>query len=83
MEKLIKNTRRYWFSDYSPNAKKKKKQKAKISETERKYFHTSDYNKFMSDIIDAKMKQQKTNKQTNKKSDISNPVKNSYLNLKT
>ena len=66
MEKLIKNTRRYWFSDYSPNAKKKKNHDAKISEIERKYFHTSDYNKFMSDIIDAKMKQQKTNKQTNK-----------------
>ena len=80
---MIKNTRRYWFSDYSPNAKKKKNHDAKISEIERKYFHTSDYNKFMSDIIDAKMKQQKTNKQTNKKSDISNPVKNSYLNLKT
>ena len=63
--------------------KKKKDHDAKISEIERKYFHASDYNKFMSDIIDAKMKQQKTNKQTNKKSDISNPVKNSYLNLKT
>ena len=62
---------------------KKKDHDAKISEIERKYFHASDYNKFMSDIIDAKMKQQKTNKQTNKKSDISNPVKNSYLNLKT
>ena len=67
MQKLIKNTRRFWFSDYSPNAKKKKKDHdAKISEIERKYFHASDYNKFMSDIIDAKMKQQKTNKQTNK-----------------
>ena len=43
---------------------KKKDHDAKISEIERKYFHTSDYNKFMSDIIDAKMKQQKTNKQT-------------------
>ena len=68
LQKLIKNTRRFWFSDYSPNAKKKKKKDhdAKISEIERKYFHASDYNKFMSDIIDAKMKQQKTNKQTNK-----------------
>ena len=46
--------------------KKKKNHDAKISEIERKYFHASDYNKFMSDIIDAKMKQQKTNKQTNK-----------------
>ena len=44
--------------------KKKRDHDAKISEIERKYFHTSDYNKFMSDIIDAKMKQQKTNKQT-------------------
>ena len=48
---------------------------AKISDIEGKYFTASDYNKFMSDIIDAKIKQ----KALVKKSDISNLVKNSDL----
>ena len=48
---------------------------AKISDIEGKYFTASDYNKFMSDILDAKIKQ----KALVKKSDISNLVKNSDL----
>ena len=48
---------------------------AKISDSEGRYFTASDYNKFMSDIIDAKIKQ----KALVKKSDISNLVKNSDL----
>ena len=48
---------------------------AKISDIEGRYFTASDYNKFMSDIIDAKIKQ----KALVKKSDISNLVKNSDL----
>ena len=48
---------------------------AKISDIEGKYFTASDYNKFMSDILDAKIKQ----KALVNKSDISNLVKNSDL----
>ena len=48
---------------------------AKISDIEGRYFTASDYNKFMSDILDAKIKQ----KALVKKSDISNLVKNSDL----
>ena len=46
---------------------------AKISEIEVKYITTSDYNKFTSDILDAKIKQ----KELVNKSDISNLLKNS------
>ena len=48
---------------------------AKISDIEGRYFTASDYNKFISDILDAKIKQ----KALVKKSDISNLVKNSDL----
>ena len=48
---------------------------AKISDIEGRYFTASDYNKYMSDILDAKIKQ----KALVKKSDISNLVKNSDL----
>ena len=48
---------------------------AKISDIEGRYFTACDYNKFMSDILDAKIKQ----KALVKKSDISNLVKNSDL----
>ena len=43
-----------------------------------KYFTSSDYNKFTSDILDAKIKQ----KELVSKSNISNLVKNSELNTK-
>ena len=45
--------------------------KAKISDIEGKYFTSSDYNKFTSDITDANIKQ----KELVKKSEISNFVK--------
>ena len=32
---------------------------AKISDTEAKYFTTSDYNKFMNEILDKKIKEKK------------------------
>ena len=48
---------------------------AKISDIEGRYFTASDYNKFISDILDAKIKQ----KALVKKSDISNLLKNSDL----
>ena len=48
---------------------------AKISKFEGKYFTSSDYNKFASDILDAKIKQ----KELANNSDISNLVKNSDL----
>ena len=51
---------------------------AKILEIERKYFTTSECKKFMSDILDAKIKQ----KELVNKSDISNLVKNSDLKTK-
>ena len=51
---------------------------AKISEIEGKYFSTSDYNKFTSDILDVKIKQ----KELVNKSDISNLGKNSDFNTK-
>ena len=51
---------------------KKKLCDAKLSDIERKYFITSDYNKFTSDILDAKIKQ----KELVNKSDIFNVVKN-------
>ena len=35
---------------------------AKILEIEEKYFTTADYNKFTSDILDAKMKKKKKKK---------------------
>ena len=53
----------------------KKKINAKISQIQRKYFATFDYNKFMGAILDAKIKQ----KELVKKSNISNLVKNSGL----
>ena len=49
-----------------------------ILHIEGKYFTTSDYNKFMSDILDAKIKE----KELLNKSNISNLIKNSGLNLK-
>ena len=57
---------------------KKKVYDTKILHIEGKYFTTSDYNKFMSDILDAKVKE----KELLDKSNISNLVKNSDLNLK-
>ena len=50
----------------------------KILEIKRKYFTTSAYNKFKSDILDAKIKQ----KELVNKSDISNLIKNSGLIIK-
>ena len=52
--------------------------KAKLSDIEGKYFTSSDYNKFASDIIDANIKQ----KELVKKSDISDFVKNFDLSKK-
>ena len=46
-----------------------------MTDIERKYFTTSDYNKVASDILDAKIKQ----KTVDKKSDISDHANNSYL----
>ena len=54
---------------------KKEDQHAEISDIEEKYFTTSDYNKFTSEILDAKIKQ----KELVIKSDISNLVKDSDL----
>ena len=51
---------------------------AKISDIVGKYFTTSDYNKFIKEMSDAKIKE----KWTVDKSDISNLVKNSDLNTK-
>ena len=50
----------------------------KISEIEEKYFTTFDYNKFTSNILDAKVKQ----KELVNKSNISNLVKKFDLNAK-
>ena len=50
----------------------------KISEIEEKYFTTFDYNKFRSNILDAKVKQ----KELVNKSNISNLVKKFDLNAK-
>ena len=47
-----------------------KKTDYKKSDTEIKYFNTADYNKFTSDILDAKIKQ----KELVNKSDISNLI---------
>ena len=47
-----------------------KKTDYKMSGTEIKYFNTADYNKFTSDILDAKIKQ----KELVNKSDISNLI---------
>ena len=68
LKKLIKNV---WLSGLV----KKTNYDAKISKFEGKYFTSSDYNKFASDILDAKIKQ----KELANKSDISNLVKNSDL----
>ena len=57
---------------------KKTNYDAKISNIKGKCFTTSDYNKFTSDVPDAKIKQ----KEWVNKSDISNLVKNSDLNTK-
>ena len=46
---------------------------AKISDIEKKYFTTSDYHKFTSNILDAKTKE----KELVNKSNISNLIKNS------
>ena len=51
---------------------------ARISQVVGKYFTNSDYNKFTSDILDAKVKENKLVDQ----SDNSNLVKNSDLNTK-
>ena len=51
---------------------------AKISKIQEKYFTTCDYNKFTSEILDIKIKQEKLVN----KSDIPNLVKNSDLNIK-
>ena len=68
LKKLIKNV---WLSGLV----KKTDYDSKISKFEGKYFTSSDYNKFASDILDAKIKQ----KELANKSDISNLVKNSDL----
>ena len=68
LKKLIKNV---WLSGLV----KKTDYDVKISKFEGKYFTSSDYNKFASDILDAKIKQ----KELANKSDISNLVKNSDL----
>ena len=68
LKKLIKNV---WLSGLV----KKTDYDAKISKFEGKYFTSSDYNKFASDILDAKIKQ----KELANKFDISNLVKNSDL----
>ena len=68
LKKLIKNV---WLSGLV----KKTDYDAKISKFEGKYFTSSDYNKFASDVLDAKIKQ----KELANKSDISNLVKNSDL----
>ena len=52
---------------------KKTNYNAKISDVEKKYFTTFDYNVFMNDILDAKIKQ---------KNYISDVVKNSDLNTR-
>ena len=49
-----------------------------VSDIEEKYFTTSDYNKFTNDIVNAKIKE----KDLVNESNISNLVKNSYLNAK-
>ena len=51
---------------------------AKMSDIEKRYFTTSDYSKFRSDIVDAKIKQ----KELANKSDIANLVKMFYVNTK-
>ena len=51
---------------------------AKISDIEKKYLTTFDYNKFTSEIIDAKIKE----KRLVNKSDFFNLVKQSDLNTK-
>ena len=58
--------------------KKKTDYDTKISDIETKYFNTSDYNKFMSEILDTKMKE----KRLVNKSNISNPLKDFDLNTK-
>ena len=55
-----------------------KKKIITLEKIEKKYFTTADYNKFMSERLDAKIKQ----KELVNKSDISNLVKNSDLNTK-
>ena len=50
----------------------------KISDIQKQYFTTSDYNKFMNDILDAKIK----NKELVNKCDISGFINNSDLNNK-
>ena len=57
---------------------KKKVYDAKILEIERKYFTTSDYNTFMSGMRVAEIK----HKELVNRSDISNLVKKSDLNIK-
>ena len=60
------------------NLVKKNDYDAKLFGTEEKYFATADYDKFTSETFDAKIKQSKLVK----KSDTSNLVKNSDLNIK-
>ena len=55
-----------------------KKKIITLEKIEKKYFTIADYNKFMSERLDAKIKQ----KELVNKSDISNLVKNSDLNTK-
>ena len=57
---------------------KKIYQGTKISEIERKHITTSDYNRFTKEILDAGIKQ----KELVNKSNISNLVKNSDINIK-
>ena len=57
---------------------KKTDYNAKISRTEKKYFTTSNYNKFTKEILNVQIKE----KSLVDKSDISNLVQNSNLNAK-
>ena len=57
---------------------KKTDNNAKISDIEKKYFTTFDYNKFMRDILDGKIKE----KELVNKFNISNLIKNFDLNAK-
>ena len=73
MDKLRKNTRYEWFSDCycvlntkineveneTLDVKKKTDYNAKISDNEKNYFTTSDYNKFTKEILTEKIKEKK------------------------
>ena len=77
----VPNTKNSWIENKIPDVTglvKKIDYDAKISEIEKKYFSTDDYNSFTSGILDAKIKQ----KELVIKSDTSNLVNNTNLNTK-